>query len=81
MLVSGLSMDTPLDETSSGAPVSGEFVIDLREDTERFDRGEMELLLTWIEWVEVEVRGFPDLMEELNRLRGAVMVAALAAVG
>ncbi len=33
-----------------------------------------ELLLTWF---EVEVRGFPDLLERLYRFRGAVMVAAM----
>ena len=59
------------------ARVPGAFVVDLLEETGRFDRGEAELLLSWFEWVEVEVRGFPDLLEGLCRLRGAVMKAAV----
>ena len=39
--------------------VPGAFVVDLLEDTGRFDRGEAELLPTWFEWVEAESRGFP----------------------
>jgi hypothetical protein len=35
----------------------------------------VEGLLSWLEWVEVEARGFDDLVEGLQRLRGAVMVA------
>ena len=58
------------------ARVPGAFVVDLLEDTGRFDRGEAELLLSWFEWVELEVRGFPALLEGLCRLRGAVMKAA-----
>ena len=58
------------------ARVPGAFVVDLLEETGRFDRGEAELLLSWFEWVEMEVRGFPDLLEGLCRLRGAVMKAA-----
>ena len=50
------------------ARVPGAFVVDLLEDTGRFDRGEAELLLTWLEWVEVEVRGFTDLLERLRGL-------------
>jgi hypothetical protein len=40
-----------------------------------------ELLLSWIEWVEVEVRAFPEVMERLRLLRGAVMVAGSAVLG
>jgi hypothetical protein len=43
--------------------------------------GMAELLLTWIDWVEVEVRGFPEMVERLERLRGAVMVARVAGRG
>jgi len=32
-------------------------------------------------WVEVEVRGFPDLLEGLGRLKGALMAVGAAAVG
>ena len=54
----------------------GEFWVDLLEDTGPMDRGEAELLLSWCEWVEVEARGAPDMLEGLRRLRGAVMKAA-----
>ena len=67
---------------SNGTPVParvpGAFVVDLLEETGRFDRGEAEVLLSILEWVEVEARGFPDLLEGLCRLRGAVMKAAAA---
>ncbi len=62
------------------AAVPGEFVIYLGVDDvpERLEAGMVEVLLTWLEWVEVELQGFDDLVEELHRLRGAVMVAAVA---
>ena len=60
------------------ARVPGAFVVDLLEDTGSMDRGEAEVLLSILEWVEVEARGFPDLLEGLCRLRGAVMKAAAA---
>ena len=65
------------------AAVPGEFVIYLGVDDvpEGLEAGMVELLLTWLEWVEVEVQGFPDLVEELHRLRGTVMVAAVAGKG
>ena len=71
------------DEMVSPVParVPGAFVVDLLEDTGRMDRGEAELLLTWFEWVEVEVRGFPGVLEGLFRLRGAVMKAAAVGGG
>jgi hypothetical protein len=31
------------------------------------------VVLSWLEWVEVELRGFDDLLEHLRLLRGAVM--------
>ena len=49
-------------------------MVDLLEETGRFDREEAELLLSW---VEVEVRGVPAMLEGLCRLRGAVMKAAV----
>ena len=61
--------------------VPGAFVVDLLEETGRFDRREAELLLSWFEWVEMEARGFPRLVEGLCRLRGAVMKAAVAYSG
>jgi len=36
------------------------------------------LLLSWFEWVEMEVRGVPRLLEGLCRLRVAVMKAAVS---
>ena len=62
------------------AAVPGEFVIYLGVDDvpEGLEAGMVEVLLTWLEWVEVELQGFDDLVEELHRLRGAVMVAAVA---
>ena len=39
------------------AKVPGAFVVDLLEDTGRFDRGEAELLLSILEWVEAEALG------------------------
>ena len=61
------------------ASVPGEFVVYLGTDDvpEALEAGMTELLLTWIDWVEVEVRGFDHFVEELRRLRGAVMVAAV----
>ena len=61
------------------AVVPGEFVIYLLEETGMMDRGEAELMLSIFEWVEVEALGFPDLLEGLCRLRGAVMKAAAVA--
>ncbi len=37
--------------------------------------------LSAIHWVEVEARGFDDLLEGLARLKGALMAVATAAVG
>ncbi len=68
-----------IEGTPVPARVPGAFVVDLLEDTGRFDRGEAELLLSWFEWVEIEVRGAPRLLDGLQRLRGAVMKAAVGA--
>ncbi len=43
--------------------------------------GKAELLMSWLEWVEMEVQGYEDLLEWLSRLKGALMAAATAAVG
>ncbi len=61
------------------AAVPGEFVVYLGTDEvpEALEAGMAELLLTWIEWVEVEMRGIDHFVEELHRLRGVVMVAAV----
>ncbi len=74
--------DVPLDEMTLCEPVPanvpGEFVVYLGTDEvpEWLDPDLTALLLTWIAWVEVEVWGFPVLLEGLCRLRGAVMTAA-----
>jgi hypothetical protein len=59
--------------------VPGAFLVDLLGDTGRMERREVELLLSWFEWVELEARGFPRLLEGLCRLRGAVMKAGAVA--
>ena len=71
--------------------VPGEFVVhlgagwggslhDLADEMGSFELGAeaaAAVLLSLIEWAEVEVQGFDDLLEGLRRLRGAVMVAAV----
>ena len=37
--------------------------------------------LSAMHWVEVEVRGFPDLLEGLARLKGALMAVGAAVEG
>ena len=37
--------------------------------------------LSAMHWVEDEVRGFPDLLEELSRLKGALMAVGAAVEG
>ena len=56
-------------------------VVDLLEDTGMMDRGEAELLMSWLEWVEMEVQGYEGLLEGLSTLKGALMAAATSAVG
>ena len=55
------------------AVVPGEFVVDLLEDTGMMDMEEAGVMLSILEWVEVEAQGVDDLVEGLSRLRGAVM--------
>ncbi len=64
------------------ASVPGEFWVPLDECMTpcRMDEGAAGLLLTWIEWVEIEVQGFPNLVERMRRLRGAVMAAGATLV-
>jgi hypothetical protein len=70
-----------LDDDGAPVPaaVPGEFVVYLGTDDvpDGLDPDLTALLLTWIEWVEVEVQGIDHFVEELHRLRGAVMVAAV----
>ena len=37
--------------------------------------------LSAIQWVEVEMRGFPDLLEGLSRLKGALMAVGASTIG
>ena len=39
------------------------------------------MLLTWLEFVEVELKGFDDLIEQLRLLRGALVTAGIEAAG
>ena len=75
--------------------VPGEFVIrlgegwggtlhDLADGLAEFELGAeaaVTMLLTWLQFVEVELRGFDDLLEELHLLRGALVTAGIEAVG
>ena len=39
------------------------------------------MLLTWLQFVEIELEGFDDLLEQLHLLRGALVTAGIEAVG
>jgi hypothetical protein len=39
------------------------------------------MFLTWMTFVEVELKGFDDLIERLHLLRGAPVTAGIEAVG
>ena len=41
----------------------------------------VEIMLTWLTFVEVELKGFDDLLEQLRLLRGALVTAGIEAVG
>jgi hypothetical protein len=60
-----------------GAVVSGGTLRGLKEGMAVL--GGAGVVLSWLEWVEVEVRGFDDVVEGLRLLRGVVM--SVAAVG
>jgi hypothetical protein len=66
-----------------GAVVSGETLCDLEEEMAGLGGAEAATagLLSLLEWVELEARGFDDLVEGLRLLRGAVMVAGAAGQG
>jgi hypothetical protein len=71
----------PSPRSDDGGPVPtrapGDFVVDLLSPTGPLDREEAGLLLSWLGWVEAEARE-ADLLEGLDRLRGAVMNAVTA---
>jgi len=39
------------------------------------------MMLSWMTFVEVELKGFDDLLEQLHLLRGALVTAGIEAVG
>ena len=41
----------------------------------------VSVLLTWLQFVEVELKGFDDPLEQLHLLRGALVTAGIKAVG
>ncbi len=41
----------------------------------------VEMFLTWIQFVEIELKGFDDLLDQLHLLRGALVTAGIEAVG
>ena len=75
--------------------VPGEFLVmlgagwggslhDLADGLAEFELGAeaaVAMFLTWIEFVEIELKGFDDLLEQLRLLRGALVTAGIEAVG
>jgi len=39
------------------------------------------MMLTWMTFIEIELKGFDDLLEQLHLLRGALVTAGIEAVG
>ena len=62
-----------------GAVVAGDTLRGLEEGMAGL--GGAAGILTLLEWVEVELEGFPELVEELRMLRGAVMAVAASVEG
>ena len=57
---------------------------DLADGLAEFELGAeaaVGMFLTWLEFVEVELKGFEDLLEQLRLLRGALVTAGIEAVG
>jgi len=75
--------------------IPGEFVVrlgegwggslhDLADGLAEFELGAeaaVEMFLTLLAFVEVELKGFDDLLEQLHLLRGALVTAGIEAVG
>ena len=75
--------------------VPGEFLVrlgegwgrslhDLADGLAEFELGAeaaVEMMLTWCEFVEIELKGFDDLLQQLRLLRGALVTAGIEAVG
>ena len=83
------------DDNGSPAFVPGEFTVrlgdvmpayvleGLEEEFRKFGgaTGAVSGFLSAMNWVEDEVRGFPDLLEGLARLKGALMAVGASRVG
>ena len=57
---------------------------DLADEMESFELGAeaaVAMMLTWLTFVEIELKGFDDLIEQLRLLRGALVTAGIEAVG
>ena len=77
------------------SPVPGEFEVklgvgwggslhDLADGLAGFElgaRAAVSMMLSWCEFVEIELEGFEDLLEQLRLLRGALVTAGIEAVG
>ena len=77
------------------ATVPGEFEVklgqgwggslhDLADGLAEFELGAeaaVAMMLTWCQFVEIELEGFDDLLEQLRLLRGALVTARIEAVG
>ena len=65
-----------------GAIMAGETLRGLEEEMAALGGAEVAAagLLSWLEWVELEVQGLDELVEDLRRLRGAVMSVAASMV-
>ena len=73
--------------------VPGEFLVrlgqgwggslhDLADGLAEFELGSeaaVRMFLTWLQFVEVELKGFDDLLEQLHLLRGALVTAGIEA--
>ena len=66
-----------------GAVMAGETLRGLEEEMAALGGAEVATagLLSWLDWVEVELRGFEELVEDLRMSRGAVMAVATSMVG
>jgi len=66
-----------------GDVISGRTHRELLEELDRLEIAEAadSGFCSWVRWVEHEARGFPELMEDLRRLRGAVMAIAAPVIG
>ena len=58
-----------------GDVMAGRVLVEMQEEFGKFGgaAGAASGFLSMMHWVEAEVRGFPDLLEGLGRLKGAVM--------